>query len=342
MKRTVLLSALLLCCTTTYAFAGSADFSTKRTLPPKGYGESPGPVIQAGGDNFGTATVIPALPYADGGNTCSFANDFSPPCVPSTAPDVFYAFRPIVDMCVDISLCNSSYDTEIVLYANNSSTVVACQDDSDCGLQSHLANVALVAGNTYYIMIDGFGSACGDYVLEVTECPPPAVCDPCPPLAIQEGEPTCGPGYVDTFDAGCNSTPPTVRRLACDPNVTVCGTYGTFDGTSRDTDWYEFTVTAPTVLNVTVQGHGLTGTALAIIDANCPPTILCGEFTPGNGECVPTTCSAAVGPGTYRVFTASFFDGTPCGSTYVLNISGMTCPVPTATTSWGKVKGIYR
>jgi hypothetical protein len=102
------------------------------------------------------------------------------------------------------------------------------------------------------------------------------------------------------------------------------------------------TVTAATTLTANVRGHGLSGSALAILDTSCPPNVLCGNFA-GGDECSPADCSAVVGPGTYRIFTASFFDGTPCGSTYVLTIGGLTCPpTPAQTTSWGAVKGTYR
>jgi hypothetical protein len=343
MNRTALFAALLSCCLISTAVAGDADLGTKRTPEPKGYGEAAQPSIQVGGDNFGNATVIPALPYVDGGNTCAFADDYVPPCVPQNSPDVVYAFRPTKDMCVDISLCNSGYDTEIVVYANDPSTVVACQDDSpDCGLESHLTNVPLVAGTTYYILVDGYGGACGTYLLEMMECPPPPVCDPCPPGAIAENEPVCGPGYVDNFNGGCNSVPVVTSILTCEPEITVCGTYGTYDAGTRDTDWYEFTINAPTTITASVTGQGLTGTAVAIIDANCPPVLFDGDFVT-DAQCAVSSVSAAVGPGTYRVFVASFFDGTPCGATYVLNLSGLTCPpVPANTTSWGKVKNIYR
>jgi len=344
MKRTALISTLLLCCFAASAFANDNLGTTRPATPPKGFGESARPHIQAGGDNFGTATVIPALPYADGGNTCAFADDYSPPCVPSSAPDVIYVFRPTTDMCIDVSLCNSNYDTELVIYQNGPGTPIACQDDSpDCGLRSHLTNVSLLAGNTYYIMVDGYNLACGDYELVVTECPPPPKCEPCPAGAIAEGEPVCSDGYVDSFNAGCNVDPPVFRILPCEPEITVCGTYGAYNGGStRDTDWYEVTVSDPTVLTASVTGHGVTGSALAIIDATCPPALLCGSFTQ-TAECVENSCSVAVGPGTYRIFVASFFDTTPCGSTYTLNIGGLTCPpVPARPTTWGAVKGIYR
>jgi hypothetical protein len=346
MRRTALLTSLLLCCLASYAFATGDEFGIHRPVQPKGYGDAPQPAVLSGGDTFATATVIPALPYADGGNTCTFTNDYDPPCASEThtARDVVYSFSPTANVCVDISLCGSGFDTELVVYQNNVGTVVACQDDSpDCSLQSHLTGVALTAGNTYYIVVDGYAAACGNYTLNVTQCPPPPVCSPCPAVATLEGEPVCSNGYVDNYNGGCNSVPPVVTSLLCEPSVTVCGTYGTFDlNGSRDTDWYQVTVDLPTTINASVNGHGLTGSALAIIDTACPPNLLCGQFNP-TAECATVTCSAAVAPGTYRIFVASFFDNTPCGSTYVLSLSGLTCqPVATHSTSWGTLKGLYR
>ena len=348
MKHFALVTALLLCCTTSVAFAGDAYLGSRRPeAPPKSEGSArvmPNVILGGGGDTIADPIVIPALPYGNSGSTCGFANNYTSPCASSNSPDVVYAFRPLADVCVDIDLCGATYDTQVFVYQNNTSTIVACQDDSpDCGLQTHIQNLPLSAGNIYYIVVEGYAANCGDYELVVTECPPPPVCAKCPANSVPEGEPVCSDGYVDTYDAGCNSTPPTVKRLECEPTITVCGTYGTFDGnTFRDTDWYEFTVTDPTTINVSVSGHGLTGSAVAIIDNVCPPNILCGNFT-GGDECETFTCSAAVGPGTYRVFVASFFDGTPCGSEYTLTISDLTCPpVPANNTSWGKVKNIYR
>jgi hypothetical protein len=347
MKLFALVTALLLCCSTSIAFAGDAYLGAQRPgAPPKDPGVStvPNVILGGGGDTIADPIVIPALPYGNSGTTCGFNNDYTSPCASSSSPDVVYVFRPTSDVCVDIDLCNSSYDTQVFVYSNNTSTVIACQDDSpDCGLQSHLQNVPLAAGNVYYIVVEGYASNCGDYNLSITECPPPPVCEKCPPTSVPEGEVVCSDGYLDTYNAGCNSDPVTVKRLDCEPSITVCGTYGTFDGNfTRDTDWYEFTVTDPTTINVSVTGGGLTGSALAILDTSCPPNILCGSFVAGD-QCEQFTCSAPVGPGTYRVFVASFFDGTPCGSQYVLNITDLTCPpVPANATSWGKVKNIYR
>lgn len=346
MRTTACLMALLMSCFASHVRAAGDEFSSSRTLPPKGTSDIRQPGTLSGGETIATATPITALPFLDGASTCGLINNYDPFCVPEVhvAPDVVYSFTPTSDMCVNISLCGSNYDTEIVVYQNNVGTPIACQDDSPyCGLQSHLEAVPLTAGNTYYIVIDGYFDACGVYRLYVEQCPPPPVCDPCPPLAVLEGEPVCTNGYQDNFNSGCNSTPQRFTPLPCGPGVTICGTYGTFDGNiSRDTDWYQFTVHTPTTIQATVQGRGLTGTALGILDTACPPTLLCARLDP-TAECATLSCSAAVAPGTYRIAVATLFDGTPCGSPYTLSVSGITCsPTAVRTSSWGTLKGIYR
>src|SRR5262249_45332187 len=172
--------------------------------------------------------------------------------------------------------------------------------------------------------------------------PPRPVCDPCPAAAVLEGEPACGDGYVDAYNGGCNSSPPVFTTLPCNPNLYVCGTYGTYNnGVARDTDWYQFTLTAPAAVTVSVNGQGNTGTSLAILDNNCAPTVICGSFTP-TAHCATNPCNAVLGVGTYRIFVASFFDATPCNAPYVMHVTGMACPTDVQTTSWGRLKTIYR
>jgi hypothetical protein len=341
-KRVALFITLLICCATSLSYALPPEFSSTRTLPPKGYGDVPVPSgVLVGGDTPATATVIPGLPYADAGSTCGYNDDYTPSCMFSTSPDVFYRFTPATNMCVTISLCNSLYDTGLAVYNSTTSTEIACNDDN-CALQSRLTAVNLVAGNVYFIIVDGYSTSCGQYSLSVTQCPPPPQCNPCPVNGVLEGEPVCSDGYVDTFNAGCNSTPATFVTLPCDPNLTICGTYGTFNtNNSRDTDWYQFTLTGAAVINVSVTGTGLTGSALAIVDNLCAPNVLCGQFTP-SAQCANVTCSAALVAGTYRIFVASFFDSTPCNSAYTLVISGLACPTAVPTSSWGRIKQIYR
>ena len=344
MKRVALSVLLLFNCCAAIASTLPPELSNTRVPQPKGMSDVPGPgSILSGGDTFGTAKLIPFIPYNDTGDTCPFHGNYAAPCMFNSGPDVVYVYTPTVNQCVRASLCGSTFDTGLWVFDATTGASVACQDDSpQCGLQSYIPGVGLTAGHVYYIIICGYVTACGSYQLYVAECEPPPLCPPCPPDAVLEGEPVCGDGYVDVFNGGCNSTPPVTLTLPCSPNLTICGAYGTFNANlSRDTDWYQFTLTAPMAMSVSVSGGGLTGSALAIIDNLCAPTVICSHFGP-SAQCATVSCNANLGPGTYRIFVSSLFDNTPCNSPYTLRVQGMACPTNAQATSWGKLKTIYR
>ena len=348
--RSLSLTALTLLLAAGTAFAGREN-NFSNIAPKKGDGAKPSavtpPRTQVGGDNAGSALNIPSLPYSDSGNTCGFADDAFPTCAfagNSTAADVFYKFTPNHDTCVNISLCGSGYDTILQVY-DAALNLIDCNDDF-CGLQSTVENVPLVGGQTYYIVVDGYSTDCGDYVMDITECPPPCSSQ-CPPGAIAEGEPSCGPEYNDVTNGGCNSSPNVFTHLDCNElGVKVCGTYGTYSfqgGDRRDTDWYEFTIDE--VKNISYCVCGSQATQIAILDASqgCGNiTLVCGsEFgDPGQQVC----CNATLPPGTYWLFVATDgFFGIPCGSPYVLSLEGLTCPsVGAQPTSWSHIKNVYR
>jgi hypothetical protein len=348
MRKASCIAACLTVLTVSQAFADRQPYFGN-VEPPKeakkagAPATTPGPVIQQGGDTVGSATVIPAIPYGNAGTTIGYANDYNAPCAfagNTVAPDVVYSYTPTVDQCVDVSLCESSYDT-ILMVLNSALTIIGCNDDADCdlALRSRVEGVNLVAGQTYYIIVDGWSTSAGEYVLEVTECPPPCVVT-CPPGAFPEGEPNCG--IPDTYNGGCNSTPNVFTSLVCnDAGVLVCGTYGAEGGT-RDTDWYEIVMDAPGVIQACITGQY--PSAVAILNPVCPVTaadILDFQFGP---ECVAICATANVGAGTYRIFAGvDGFDGFPCLGTYVLRISGYNCPpVGVEAANWSGVKSIFR
>lgn len=348
------LATLLVVIAPLAAFA--AEVSTHATspdAPPKvevvGPLSPPPPGILVGGDTFATATVVPSLPYGDSGNTCTFANDYTPTCATSSAPDVVYAFRPTATTCVNVSLCGSGYDTILWIVDGNTGLPVACNDDF-CSLQSQLANVPLTGGVTYYIIVDGYSSACGDYVIDIQECPPPCSTT-CPPDAVVEGEPDCGNGYIDAYNGGCNSTPAVFSSLLCnDLGVTICGRYGTYlsatGGNTRDTDWYEIYLDQAMVLDICACGQGTM--QILVIDGShgCPVTnadILASASTttPNQEICINNLPLAA---GTYWLWAGpAGFTGVACGSNYVVTVAGYNCPpVGVEQMLWGQIKTLFR
>ena len=110
---------------------------------------------------------------------------------------------------INIDLCNSGYDTKVYVYENDTTTLVACNDDA-CGSDGFRSQLLCVPatnpGSTYYIVVDGYGGACGVYDMTVTKCLPCVV--DCPSGSVLEGEVDCFDDYKDTYNAGCNSEPP--------------------------------------------------------------------------------------------------------------------------------------
>jgi hypothetical protein len=128
----------------------------------------PPPVPLAGGEDFGTAVDLGPLPAAYTGSTAGFIDDNTPTCMFSAgAPDAFYYFVAASTGVVNIEYCGSTYDTGLDVF-DDTFAEIACNDDF-CGLQSAFYGIPVEAGRTYYVVVDGFSSGFGDYVMAVTQ-----------------------------------------------------------------------------------------------------------------------------------------------------------------------------
>ena len=230
-------------------------------IPYTGPPNIPDPnVILQGGDTIGDATVIGSLPYSNTGTTAGYNNDYDEACpFPSTSPDVVYSFTPGEDMYINISLCDSDYDTKLYVYENNQYTVVGCNCDG-CGLsiwRSLLFGVLLTTGNTYYIVVDGDGGSFGDYIIDVEE------------VSIS---PPANDDCVNAEPIGDVELQPFYTTLATASGLGNCMT-------SPDV-WYVYTATCTARVFVTLFGSSY-DTKLAIYDGNScdplPPEIQCDD-----------------------------------------------------------------
>jgi hypothetical protein len=304
--------------------------------------------VRVQGDTVADPFYIGSLPFSASGTTCTFINDYDYACpyTGSTSADVVYRYVPAVDGGINVDLCASTYDTKVYIFANTIDNVIACNDDY-CDYQSNLHNVPLVAGNTYYIVVDGYGGSCGSYYLDVTDW----LCScylACPPGGILEGEPDCYDGYVDTYNGGCNVVPAPVFQVL-EPtggDITICGTTGVYDYNGevyRDTDWYELDLTE--AANICLSGISYIPCYFFIIDGRGG----CAEMTvvaSGLDEC----CVAAsdicylCDPGTWWAWAgpSAWDPDYLCGNVYLLTIAGYSGGTPAVSTTWGRVKGLFR
>lgn len=303
---------------------------------------------QAGGETFDSAVSVPALPYTDSGNTCGHANDVEAPidaCGLATGPDVFYAYTPATDQCVDIRLCNSLYNTMLQLY-DASRSLVACNDDwwvvGGCSnpQRSVLSHITLAGGQQYFIAVDGFGGDCGSYQIDITECPPPCPTG-CPPGAMVENEPPCGPD-TPPEDIQCRSP---VDLPCSDIGVTWCGTFGHHvspidSSETRDVDNFRFTLPLASTVTVCICSPQDGDIEIYSLAAECGGMSLCWAYNGNIGD--EACCSVSLPAGTYGLAVTDRYSA-PCGTPYVLRVNGLVCAsVGIESSSWTRVKTLYR
>lgn len=299
-----------------------------------------------GGDTIETAVVIPELPYYTTGTTAGYNHDYDESCpyTGSTSPDVVYQFTPYYTTYVDVWTCESSYDTKIFIYENEYTPgfPYACNDDSpDCPgpiYRSWIPTIAMIEGNTYYIVIDGYGGDFGDYLLTIEEISIHDLCDViCPPGAFDEEEPDCYDGYEDETNGGCSVLAWSYTEL----NTFICGTSGNYnDNTFRDMDWFEVTLEEPKVVNWCICAEF--PSRLWILDGRegCA-----GMYTMATVAGTPdfwTCATVELEPGTYWFLVSTDgWLGIPCGTEYVATLfeEGYS---PVEEASWGTVKAKYR
>jgi hypothetical protein len=281
--------------------------------------------VSGGSDTCGTATAISG-PGPFNGDNIGASLDGPNSCATFTA-DVWYDWTaPGVGGSYDFSLCGSSYDTEIAVYDGSGcvGALLACDDDDFlvCGsVQSRVTVPGIVAGNVYKVQVGGWNGNTGTYTLNIYPTPPPPSC-PCvgaPP----EGEANCGLP-TDTFDGGCNYTPVVYASLAC--GGSVCGN-GAFNGSYRDTDWYQFTI--PVASDVTWTVTSEFNSYIFILDNNCPPSLLAFAQQPA---CTPEIAVANLNPGTYVAWCGPDFSQVfACGTSdsylgQLSSVAAPTCP----------------
>jgi hypothetical protein len=300
------------------------------------------------GDTLSDPFFIGSLPFTASGSTCGYTNDYDYACpyTGSTAPDVVFKFAPTTDRFLTIDLCASTYDTKVYVFRNTIGNVIACNDDY-CAWQSRLANVPFLAGNAYYIVVDGYGGSCGTYTMALSEYQP---CDVvCKPGAIVEGEPACYDGYNDVYNGGCNVTPFPVFQIIYPGggDITICGTTGVFQFDTyltRDTDWFQLDLNWTS--NICLSGDAEVPCYFFIIDGRggCWSSTIVAYGVAG--PCAPVadicyTCD----PGTWWMWAGpnAWDTNFACGSLYNLTISGYYWGVdPIEPTTWGRVKGLFR
>lgn len=346
---------------TAVAMAQDLGVQAPAKMPGPYHLNIPDPARQ-GGDDVAGAMVVPGIPYDDAGTTVGYTDDYQATClVANGAPDIVYTLvvpgYPAGATGIDISLCGSAYDTG--LYVLDAALAeVACNDDM-CGYQSQIANVALASGQTYHLVVDGYGVASGRYEIAVTWHLPYEL--PCSPVICTEDEPALVTDYVDDWNGGCDSPP----RYPFHPihgalpgssipagSMVMCGVSGwyQYQGVDRrDTDWFTMPVGPQGAIEVIAEAEyptyifELTGSCaggVQIAQQSLADPAQAGYLTISGAAYAtkwlwvgPATFSSPDGTATYD--WVLWFDG-------LLPSTGSCHPVAVESVSWGAVKALYR
>lgn len=234
------------------------------------------------GNDACPATIAWGFSYVDSGTTVGKVNNYNSlsPCNSSNAPDVIYEFTPQYTSTYDISLQGSLYDT--YLYVNTTGdcpgeTQIACNDDYG-NLQSFLS-LPLNAGQTYYVVVDGYSTHSGSYLLSITdlcevECGGADIIE-CPEVRDSTHAYTDCNGACNNVTYGGTATWQEIL-----PYQTVCGRTFTYIGPSggsyRDTDAYRFTLTEACSLLLSVRAEF--ASEMYILTSGCPWSLVSGLF----------------------------------------------------------------
>ncbi|MCA9242382.1 MAG: hypothetical protein KDA32_00395 [Phycisphaerales bacterium] len=255
------------------------------------------------GDDANDALPVTGLPFSHSGNTADCVDDVDEICggAASTAADAMYYYQPTVNQSIDVTLCNSGFDTRLYIYENTVTpgSPFACDEDAcPTSNRSILQNVAVAAGSTYFIVIDGEAGAEGIYEMSVS-------------VSADPNDPNTGGDNDDCANAtpvGDGSfTGSTVG--ATNDGTATCGS----STTSPDV-WFEYT--APVTGDATATTcNGLTDydTVLSVLNSCGGTQIVCNDDTAG----APAACSLS---GLNRKSTVTW--SVTSGQTYLIRVSG--------------------
>ena len=132
----------------------------------------------SGGSTGGTGTVSPcdqlsSIPAAGGtiSGITSGMSALSSTCGGSAAPEQIFSWTPSVSGEWSLSTCGSGFDTVIYLtdQCGQNANELACNDDgTQCANYGSRIQENLIAGQSYFVVVDGYGNQSGQFSLNVT------------------------------------------------------------------------------------------------------------------------------------------------------------------------------
>jgi hypothetical protein len=282
----------------------------------------------------GAITATCGNTYTGSTGTATSAGDPSSLCgVTPDANGVWYAFSGTGDN-ITASLCGSSYDTQINIYSGSCGSLgCVAGNDEYCGSSSQVTFTSTI-GVTYYILVNGYNGASGNYSLAITcTVPPPATAADC-----GAGTTICSnTSFNGNSGGGGNITDFTNANTDC------------LDAPEHQTSWYYFSSTTNGTIGMTITPALTTDDydwAIwgPLASVTCPPSstpIRCSAAD-GNGTAANIT---GLGNGAADVSEGPFGNGwvsslnVLAGEIYVMVLDNWTASNSPFTLSWQLTNG---
>ncbi|MBC8366415.1 hypothetical protein H8E52_03300 [bacterium] len=138
-----------------------------------------------GGDTVADAVPILTMPFTGSGTTVGYVNDYDAVCnyTGSTAPEVVYSLVACDTGFLEITLCIDPTDYDTKLYVTDADlNLIRCNDDwcsvpvsyvseltyDNEGADPLFGVVPVTVDEMYYIFVDGYSSASGNYGISIT------------------------------------------------------------------------------------------------------------------------------------------------------------------------------
>jgi hypothetical protein len=179
-------------------------------------GSSRAVVAAAGGSSCEQPLDLP-IGQSIHGSTRGATSAMTPSCAQGSAPEVVY--RLVVEQRAQVTLeLEADYDGVLyILRSCNTGSEVACNDDFQDTAHSRVD--ATLQPGTYYVVVDGYGTAAGNYDLVATVQPMRSMAEVCAdaqPLSVGRpvnGSTATSANYFQATCAGGANAPDQVHRL---------------------------------------------------------------------------------------------------------------------------------
>ncbi len=292
-------------------------------LPGAAFAQSTTTTTLAGACN--NPTVIPDQGGTFSGTTNGTSSQSGSCGNSGSSPELVFQWTPAVSGTATIETCGAGTSFDTVLYMRSglcaSGSEVGCNDDActnSTGLfRASRLTSAVTAGQTYFIVVDGYGGAQGTFSLTVT-----------PPAAAT----------TTTTTLTGSSTTTTTLAGACNNPTVIPAQGGTFSGTTSGTSSQAFQWTPAVSGTAAIQTCGA-GTNFDTVLYVRSPSCSGSEITSG---CNDDACANSTG-----LFRASkLTPDVTAGTTYFIVVDGyggaagtfalqVTPPAATTTTTTG-------